>query len=235
LKIDNVELHQFIKGKGITHFYHANSVPTAITYLNARGLLSRGYVTNKGLFQTAQKSDREDKEFDVWFDVFIDTADLHGLFPRQNLYGPVVFKFNIDFLLDSDLDIWITKNNPMYWSYNMNSKDKYFCDVSELAQLWDEIERQKIMFTIRKPNEAILFESLEEIIVDDPEMDIQDNITLHSESNRALLKATEDAPKLVKKINIRRCGYCFCKENYSRMSEKDLAKLFLPKEHEYFS
>lgn len=234
MKIDNVELHQFIKGKGITHFYHANSVSTAITYINARGLLSRGDVTNKGLFQTAQKSDREDKVFDVWFDVFIDTADLHGHFPRQNLYGPVVFKFNADFLLDSDLDIWITKDNPMYWSNSMKSKDKYFLDVSELEQLWNEIERQKIMFTIRKPNEAILFESLEEIIVDDPEMDIQDNISLHSESNKALFIAAGTIPGLVNKINIRQCGFCYCKDNYTTMSEYELAKLFLPKEHEYF-
>ena len=235
MKIDNVALHKFIKGKGITHFYHANSASTAITYINARGLLSRGDVSNQGLFQTDQRSDPEDKEFNVWFDVFVDTTDLHGHFPRQNLYGPVTFKFNIDFLLDSYLDIWITKNNPMHWSHSMTSKDKYFQNINELDQMWGEIERQKKMFTIRKPNSSILFESLEEIIFDDPNVTIETNVTLYSELKKALFSATEKAPELTNKIRVRQCrSGCYCESNYLGMRSNELAKLFLPKEHEYF-
>ncbi len=54
------------------------------------------------LFQTPQLSDEIDKVVDVWNDVFFDSQDLHGYFPRQNLYGPVSFKFSIDLILNPE-------------------------------------------------------------------------------------------------------------------------------------
>ncbi|RTZ23381.1 hypothetical protein EKN09_09165, partial [Vibrio penaeicida] len=126
MKLDNQELHELLVKKGVTHFHHANSLATAITFIEEEGLLSRGDVEKEDLIQTNQSSDDDDKDFDVWDDIFIDIVDLHGYFPRQNLYGPVLFKFNIDFLLDDDLDIWVTKNNPIYWNHQLKHSDKYF-------------------------------------------------------------------------------------------------------------
>ncbi|TOB51551.1 hypothetical protein, partial [Vibrio parahaemolyticus] len=168
MRLDNRELYELLSEKEVTHFHHANTVATSITFIENNGLLSRGDVANNGLYQTPQASDEEDIKFDVWGDVFIDTVDLHGLFPRQNLYGPVLFKFGLDFLLNEDLHVWVTKNNPMFWSDNLSQEDKYFQSVGELRQRWNEFDTQRKMVTIRKPQRPVLFQYLEEIIIDNP-------------------------------------------------------------------
>ena len=99
MKLNNLELHKFFQEKGITHLYHANTVTTSISFIQAGGLLSRGDVEKNDLLQTAQESDGVDKTFDVWNDIFLDTADLHKLFSRQNRYGPVLFVFDVNLLL----------------------------------------------------------------------------------------------------------------------------------------
>ena len=115
MKLNNSELHALFVEKDITHLHHANTVATSITFIESGGLLSRADVEDHNLCQTVQASDDEDKQFDVWHDVFVDTADLHEWFGRQNIYGPILFKFNIVFLLSDELEVWVTKNNPMYW------------------------------------------------------------------------------------------------------------------------
>jgi len=235
LKIDNIALHQFFIEKEITHLHHANTISSSITYINNGGLLSRGDVEKNGLFQTTQDSDEDDKLFDVWSDVFLDTLDLHKYFSRQNIYGPVLFKFNIDFLLNDDIDIWITKNNPIYWDKSLPLHDKYFQGIDELRSLWDDYEEQKKMITIRKPNKPVLFDSLVQIIVDDPEVIIYKETNLYTETKNALSIATEKQKSIREKFVPRKCGYCYCKENYLNEVPTDkLAKLFLPQEHPRF-
>jgi hypothetical protein len=234
MKINNNELHKLLIDKGVTHFYHANTVATSITFIRKGGLLSRGDVERLNLYQTSQASDDKDRTFDVWDDVFIDTVDLHGLFPRQNLYGSVLFKFNLNFLINSDLDIWVTKNNPMYWNSSLSIKEKYFCDTGELFKDWDFYQTQRKMFTIRKPNKAVLFESLESIILDNPAVVITKGaIDLKVEAVNALKEATKDLPNLRQKLSLRKCSNCFCQSNYlNQIPVSELCKLFLPVHHQ---
>lgn len=235
MKLDNQELYELLVQKGVTHFHHANSLATAITFIEEGGLLSRGDVEKEDLIQTNQSSDDDDKDFDVWDDVFIDVVDLHGYFPRQNLYGPVLFKFNIDFLLDDDLDIWVTKNNPIYWNNKLKHSDKYFKSVKELRKSWEDYPTQQKMFTIRKPDRPVLFENLEEIILDNPKVIIHDDISLRKEAMRALKKATRRDKSLWDIITLRECRHCFCHNNYlNQVPVEDLERLFLPAWHEYF-
>ncbi|OFI67504.1 hypothetical protein [Vibrio cholerae] len=235
MRLDNRELHELLTEKGVTHFHHANTVATSITFIENDGLLSRGDVASNGLFQTPQASDEEDIRFDVWGDVFIDTVDLHGLFPRQNLYGPVLFKFNLEFLLNEDLHIWVTKNNPMFWNVNLTQEDKYFQSVDELRERWDEFDTQRKMVTIRKPQRPVLFQYLEEIVIDNPQVTIRDNISLRRESQNALYLATEQHPQLRNLIRVRECGHCYCTQNYLKdIPVAELARLFLPRNHSYF-
>ena len=124
MKLNNRELYFLFVEKDITHLHHANTVATATTFIEQGGLLSRGDVEDMQLSQTYQASDEEDKQFDVWYDVFVDTADLHDWFGRQNIYGPILFKLNIDFLLKDDLEVWVTKNNPMYWHSGLTDVDR---------------------------------------------------------------------------------------------------------------
>jgi len=168
--------------------------------------------------------------------VFIDTVDLHGLFPRQNIYGPVLFRFNIDFLVKSDLEIWVTKNNPIYWSAGTTLEEKYFTSVEELSEKWSQYETQRKMFTIKNPGKPILFESLEAIILDDPKVLIHKTINLKNEALGALSKTLEKFNLLGNEISIRTCGNCFCEENYlKQVSSADLSRLFLPRDHENFA
>lgn len=230
MKLDNYELYKFFKEKNIHKLYHANTVATSITFIQEEGLLSRGAVEKKGLYQTSQKSDNKDKEIDVWDDVFLDTADLHDFFSRQNKYGPVLFTFDVEFLLKNEVDIWITKDNPMYWSESSTSIDRYFKDVNELKDKWSSIDRQKSMITIRKISNAVLFKSLIEIIVDNPNKSIFDNVDVFDEMMKALNQALIKTNRLNNKIKTRECGHCYCLKNYlNEKNDEELAKLFLPK------
>lgn len=235
MKIDNLRLHQFLTEKDIMHFFHANSIATASSFIEANGLLSRSCVEERGLFQTPQSSDEIDKKYDVWADIFVDTIDLHGLFPRQNLYGPVLFKFSIDVLLEDELDIWITKNNPIYWDENTTDKEKYFQGIEELIEFWDDFQRQRKMFTVRKPGKPVLFESLEEIMLDDPKVKIFDDVIPFIEARETLNQLTINKPELRDLMTKRECNWCFCHDNYlEQVSNEQIARLFLPEVHHNF-
>jgi hypothetical protein len=66
------------------------------------------------------------------------------VFPRQNIYGPVLFKIKTNFLLNDNLDVWITKDNPVYWGARHKSSDHYFQGIEEIEYLWNSIiETQK--------------------------------------------------------------------------------------------
>jgi len=229
MKLDNSELHDLLIEKGVTHFHHANTLATSITFIENGGLLSRGDVETNGFFQTPQASDADDIMFDVWDDVFIDIVDLHGLFPRQNLYGPVLFKFNLEFLLNEDLHIWVTKNNPIYWNNTLSQEDKYFQNVQELREHWDDFDVQRKMFTIRKPRRPVLFENLEEVLIDNPQVLIDDT-DLQKESQLALYRTTEGFPKIKNLIHERKCtSFCYCTDNYLKSPVERLKNLFLPR------
>ncbi|HDL8224341.1 TPA: hypothetical protein PXQ84_004538, partial [Yersinia enterocolitica] len=228
MKIDNIQLHEFFLQKNITHLHHANTVATAISFIENGGLLSRGDIERKNAFQTKQASDQEDKLYGVWDDVFFDTADLHGFFPRQNIYGPVLFKFNINFLLCEEFDIWVTKKNPMYWTDKHSNSDRYFQDISDILRNWGDYERQQKMITIRKPYKAVLFDYLEEIIIDDPRVEIYDEINVYDAAITAMNEVIFKNNISNYILKTRQCDYCYCHSNYlKQLSLETIINLFL--------
>ena len=62
---DAQELIDVLRGIGATGLYHANSVTTSSTFLEQGGLLSRKFVEDRGLNQTAQYSDSNDKKLGI--------------------------------------------------------------------------------------------------------------------------------------------------------------------------
>lgn len=229
MRLDNQELNDLLIEKDILLLYHANTLATSITYLEQGGLLSRGEVDTRGLYQSPQKSDPIDKVVNVFNDIFLDTIDLHEYFNRQNHYGPILFCFEIDFLVKEDFEVWITKNNPMYWNSTMSDKDKYFESVAELRNEWDNYERQKKMLTIRNQNEPILFEYLNKVIVDDPRRKIGETV-LFNEAKNALKNVLSTNKPLKNRFKTRACSSCYCRSNYlHQVVNKDLKRLFLPK------
>lgn len=235
MKLNNKELYELFRQRGVKNLFHANTVATSITFIEQGGLLSRQQIENKNLYQTAQTSDDIDKQFDIFDDIFLDTADLHKHFSRQNHYGPVLFKFKLELILDTELDIWITKDNPIYWESFPRLENKYFHSVEELSEKWNEYEIQRKMFTIRKPRKPILFENLESIILDNPKVKTTHNTCLKSESEKALKYALAGDKHLKEILAWRECGHCFCTDNYQKQVDApELAKKFLPIDHAEF-
>lgn len=237
MKLDNKGLHEFLTEKGVLYLFHANTVASSISFILAGGLLSRGDVEKRNIFQTPQASDHKDKLFDVWNDIFLDAEDLHAKFNRNNKYGPVLFKFSIDFLLDDDLEIWITKSNPIDWAEKLRESDRYYTNVAQYAADWGGENSQRRMITVRKPHSPALFPSLEEIILDTSAGKVYEGyefeaIDTASIAAHALKSATETHRGLRSMITLRACNAkCYCAENYSReIDDSELAKLFLPRD-----
>ncbi len=241
MKLNQIELHDFFNEKGITHLYHANTVTTSIAFLTSNGLLSRGLASSMNLPQTIQTSDAADVLHNVWNDIFLDTADLHGYFPRQNLYGPVLFRFNIDFLLntENDYNIWITKNNPCHWHTDITDSDKYFTNVSELQEKWGNYDQHQMMVTLRNLQTPILFNYLEDITLDDHAITItigETQESLYDYSHNLLNSAKMQNHNLNNiPINKRSCSHsCYCRVNYSGMTDNVLIKLFSAPSESFF-
>jgi hypothetical protein len=233
MRLSNQQIYNFLIGQDITHLHHANSLATALTFIRSGGLLSRGAVEARNLFQTTQLSDNDDKRNGVWNDVFFDTKDLHGVFPRQNLYGPVLLQFNISLLLDSALQIFITKNNPMFWNNATSEQDKYFQGMEDVMENWSLYPLQRKMITIRFQNDPIQFNQLEAIIVDDPRVIIYNDTTLFDVCWATLNEEVRHHLYVLYNVQLRACsGNCFCRSNYLNQYPTDrLSKFFLPINH----
>lgn len=202
----NVDIKNILLAKQISHLYHVNSVATALTFLNNGGLLSRGTVEDLGLNQTAQESDEKDKELGVNYDIFFDSVDIHQRAKKINDYGPITFIYSIDFI-DSlpEGTIKITKDNPWHWTAKMSESDKYFIHREGLL-----LNYRKGIFsqhlTIIDQHQALPFDSLEQIVIDDPNIE---NRTYFDQAfftlNEAIEKNGVNVP-LVRRICPPDCG-----------------------------
>ena len=127
-------LLEVLKNKKVHYLYHANTVVTAITFLENNGLYSRQAVEDKGLFQTPQVSDETDKFFGVYNDIFFDSCDIHARASKVNSYGPVLFVYHVDLLSNYLAHVAITKSNPLYWKAATTENEKYFQNIEEIMQ-----------------------------------------------------------------------------------------------------
>ena len=84
--LNPIDLYDILRSKGINQLFHANTVATSITFLNEAHLLSRKYVEDNKLFQTAQYSDEKDKAFDIYDDIFVDFRFLNCTFLKLLKY-----------------------------------------------------------------------------------------------------------------------------------------------------
>jgi hypothetical protein len=166
------EIRAMLEEKGVEFLYHANTVLTSLTFLKAGALLSRGYVEANGLVQTEQRSDAEDKEFDVWDHVFLDAMDLHQRWNRPNIYGPVLFKIKLDLLSSPKFPgCYVTKGNPMYWKGFTPMASRFYSKIETLRDDFLSGKKQdgRIMFTFRAPGTGInLSKYLDSVIIDTP-------------------------------------------------------------------
>jgi hypothetical protein len=142
--INKKQLYEILSAKGIDTLFHANTISTSITFLNAKLLLSRKYVEENGLFQTVQYTDTKDKLFGIWDDVFLDAMDIHTVFNKANLYGPFLFCFDSNLILSEDVKtIRITRKNPSNWDPNETEDDWYYSDLNEFDQNYKKGNKTK--------------------------------------------------------------------------------------------
>lgn len=147
-------LYQILKEKNVEYLYHANTVLTAKTFIQQRCLLSRHQVETDNLLQSPQKSDPEDKKYNVWDAIFLDGADLHVKYSQPNFYGPVLFKIKLDMLISPSFEkVYVTKSNPMCWRDDTKMEDKYYSSLDQVKADYltgSKLDSQ-IMFTFRAP------------------------------------------------------------------------------------
>jgi hypothetical protein len=167
-------IYSLLKEKGVEYLFHANTVCTSKTFIEQNALLSRHFVESNGLAQSPQKSDPEDKKFDVWDHVFLDALDLHKRYSRANHYGPVQFRMKLE-MLNSPLieSMYVTKSNPFYWKQHTSLTDRFYSSIEVLKDdyLTGKKLDSRIMFTLRSPGRSVkLNKFLDAIGVDNPKL-----------------------------------------------------------------
>lgn len=228
IKMNSAEkLKNILYSKGIKHLYHANTVTTASTFLELGGLLSRQQVEEQGLKQTKQYTDRDDKKYGIWNDIFFDFVDIHDRACNYNQYGPILFVFNVDVLSQCESEILITKKNPTKW-HLCNEDDYYFKDVSEFDKnyVYGNFDN---MLTIHNVQGILPFNKyLEKIIIDNPyckwngkddvfEYIINSFIKIGRKRNLNINRLLEE----------RHCGCgCRCFDEYINMDDKKFQHYF---------
>ncbi|WP_342332888.1 hypothetical protein [Pedobacter sp. FW305-3-2-15-E-R2A2] len=75
--LSSEKLHGLLLEKDVKFLYHANTVATSRTLIQAGSLLSRHEVALKEGFQTKQFTDDKDVIHDVWDSIFVDGTDHH--------------------------------------------------------------------------------------------------------------------------------------------------------------
>lgn len=211
-----LDVKKVLLEKEVEYLYHVNTVATSLSYINNGGLFSRGAATNLNLVQTPQTSDASDIELGIFFDVFFDSCDIHSRAKRINDYGPVTFVFGIDVLDEyQNYDVKITKSNPIYWTNDMSEEEKYFCAIEEQRENFQYGNfAQEI--TICGIEEAVNFEHLLEIIIEDPKIE---NTIYFDKAYKSITNALSRSDIDVSFV-IRKCSdKCTCKERYNSVKE----------------
>lgn len=229
MEINSSDFFNFLIEKGVTHLHHANTVTTSCTFLRKQQLIARGCMERDGENQTAQASDDNDKAQGVYFDLFLDSVDIHDRARKRNVYGPVMFKISVEKLLAMNLaPVWITKSNPMYWKEQTTQLEKWFQSLDEIKSEF-VVGRFNQMVVLRHVGGVLnLNECLEEIVIDDPNI-MKKSYDLFVLSVGAIMLA-RSASKIPLKAKVakRQCADgCKCLAEYESMG-KDALELFVP-------
>jgi hypothetical protein len=208
-------------GAGVRCIHHANTVLTACQFLRAKSLLSRGTAARRGLKQTQQYTDELDKRYGIWFDVFVDSVDIHARASTENHYGPVLFVLDVDLIKKAYTGrVWVTKLNPTKWKGNPEHS-RWFQSREDLKDnfAYGTFDH---MIVFRHCGGELPFGSyLREIILDDPHLVTNPGeVDLYGIAYGALRFAMTEAG-LVVPIQRRQCAdRCRCKDNYLQHPQK---------------
>jgi len=221
------EVHQVLKQIRATHLHHANSVATSCTFLEQRGLASRGFVEDHGLAQTPQNSDAIDRKFGIWHDVFVDHVDIHDRAGRRkgpNQYGPVLFVLDLDILLalPKDSEVLVTKKNPVHWIRNEPDDARWFQSAAELGNniCFGDFDK---MLVIRTPRGKLDFpDRRASVVLDDPGQCVSSGEDAYAHAEKSLREAAATSGMRLS-LARRQCRYgCVCSEKYAAFGKKKI-------------
>lgn len=230
MKLSIKKVYKTLKSKGITHLYHANTVITSCHFLKRGALLSREKIEKLKLAQTEQSSDKIDKKYGIYNDIFIDSCDIHKRANQINHYGPVLFKINLDIINNESIgEMYITKENPSNWNPLDDIASYWFQNVKEVNEDFGEFHFKQILVLRNCKGKLPLIDFLEEIIVDEPSRNFPKKLDTVSYSIGALKLAYALGPLENVDFKVRKCsGFCTCKNSYKGFDKKMLIKFFSP-------
>jgi len=208
------EVYEVLMARGGDKLYHANSVRTSLSLLQLGGLASRGVVRDRGLPQTSQISDSEDREYGIWYDSFVDTYDIHSALRRRNFYGPVLFVMAAELLLrlPAETTVLVTRCNPTKWD-GLSDDQRYFLTSSELAAGL-RVGYFDHMITIRSPDGIVPFAgTVERIVLDEPRLSAPE-IGQEYVTARDAISATAARAGIQVQVERRTCVWCNCTNDY---------------------
>jgi hypothetical protein len=227
--LQGIEVYDVLKQLGATNLYHANSVTTSCTFLEQGGLLSRGFIEDRGLEQTEQTSDEDDRKFGIWHRIFLDNVDIHARAGRKvgpNQYGPVLFIFGLELLreLPAGARILVTRTNPAYWQENERDKDRWFRSIDDLANSMQLGDFNK-MLVIEIPSERLDFQDRRALILlDDPQRPISSGENAYAYAKHRLTAA---AGRVKAHVEPRNCqSGCICVAEYAKYTPEEIDLYF---------
>ena len=238
MDLDANAVYEKLVDAGVDVLYHANTVRTSCTFLKEGKLLSRGTLDEQGLDQTSQWTDEKDMKLGLWYDVFLDTRDIHDQCCRRNQYGPVLFKISTAVLDQRWLPfVSITKSNPYEWSPDKPEEERFFSQ-GEFESSYDPCapEGYKHMLVLRRAGGVVRLDPhFEEIIVDGtaPNWTLagDESGSALSMSLGALQNASRSSGAVAVRENyrVRQCPTnCDCRNEYVQMTNAELNKHFAP-------
>jgi hypothetical protein len=225
VELETKRVAEILKRKGVTALYHANTVQTACTFLRNGRLMARGVVEERGFVQTPQASDESDRKHGIWYDIFVDTFDIHETLLRINVYGPVLFVLDIESLLKIPPSVWVTKSNPAHWG---KGSDRYFVSIDEFQDGYRKSDTRR-QFMLRHIGGVLrLADHLNKIVLDDPGVTV--NETRAYDQALGALKASARVGLLADvAVERRQCkSKCGCAAQYKSMGEKRFSHFFEP-------
>jgi hypothetical protein len=194
MQIVSKRVYDILKGKGVSSIYHASSVMTACSVLRNRCLLSPASADKLGLFQSTQTSAKLGRNFGIWDDVFTEMTDLHQLTGAPNRRGPVLFKLDIEIIRCTVNGMaWVTKSNPSGWAVSTPHERRWFTSANDLDHYFD-LDNAEYMTLFRHCGGRLpIANHLQEVIVDDPQISIEDGIDCFSMAYGALKLAMSES------------------------------------------
>jgi len=201
-------------------------VTTSRTFLQQGGLLSRGFVEDHGLNHTAQFSDQSDKTNGIWHRIFLDHVDIHDRAREKNLYGPVLFQFDLNILLTlaARTEILVTRKNPVHWNERDSDSERWFRTKDELARHIRFGDFGK-MLVIKTPSEKLDFPNRKALIIlDDPQRKLSSGENAYTHAKNRL---TTTASPVNASIERRECRKgCSCAKEYDEDTNEEIDVYF---------